>query len=59
MFDWQTTVPDHRRKWDRDEYEKLAQERLKELEDSSDSEEETKIPVKRELLKPRDYKVNY
>ncbi|CAG5130324.1 unnamed protein product [Candidula unifasciata] len=52
-------VPDHRRKWDKDVYEKLAQERLKELEeDSSESEDEHKIPVKRELLKPRDYKVD-
>ncbi|GFO11568.1 Zinc finger, matrin type 2 [Plakobranchus ocellatus] len=52
-------VPDHRRKWNREVYEKLAQERLKELEnDSAESEEEDKIPVKRELLKPRDYKVD-
>ncbi|BFZ15168.1 hypothetical protein BsWGS_18206 [Bradybaena similaris] len=52
-------LPDHRRKWDKELYEKLAQERLKELEeDSSGSEEEHKLPVKRELLKPRDYKVD-
>ena len=51
-------MPDHRRKWNKEVYEKLAQERLKELEDDSeDSEEEDKVPVKRELLKPRDYKV--
>uniref|UniRef100_A0A0B6Y860 U1-type domain-containing protein n=1 Tax=Arion vulgaris TaxID=1028688 RepID=A0A0B6Y860_9EUPU len=52
-------VPDHRRKWDKEVYEKLALERLKELEDdSSESETEHTIPVKRELLKPRDYKVD-
>lgn len=53
-------MPDHRRKWDKEIYEKLAQERLKELEDdSSESEEEHAVPVKRELLKPRDYKVQF
>jgi len=57
-----TNVSDGRRKWDRDQYEKLAQERLRELdaEDDSDadSDDGVKIPVKRELLKPRDYKVD-
>ena len=54
-------MSDGRRKWDRDEYEKLAQERLRELEAEDDSDADSddglKIPVKRELLKPRDYKV--
>lgn len=55
---YDNSVPDHRRKWDKDYYEKLAQERLRELEHSDDSEEERGPPVKRELLKPRDYKVD-
>ncbi|KAK2093618.1 zinc finger, matrin-type 2 [Saguinus oedipus] len=45
---------DFRRKWDKDEYEKLAEKRLKE-------DREKKVgkpvqPVKRELLRHRDYK---
>lgn len=50
---------DHRRKWDREEYEKLAQERQKE-ENKSEEEDDKKRkkPVKRELLKRRDYKVD-
>ena len=49
----QNPVGDHRRKWDRDEYEELARERI-----LRDSEEKDKgPPVKRELLKPREYKV--
>lgn len=55
MFNLQ--VPgDHRRKWDREEYEKKAAERLK-----NEEEEEKDIytpPIKRELLKGRDYKVD-
>ncbi|XP_022084530.1 zinc finger matrin-type protein 2-like [Acanthaster planci] len=52
---------DHRRKWDRDEFEKLAKERLQAEEDESDSATDKKSrqpPVKRELLKQRDYKVD-
>ncbi|XP_041459140.1 zinc finger matrin-type protein 2-like [Lytechinus variegatus] len=53
-------VEDHRRKWDRDEYEKLAKERLdQELEAQAEKERRRKEPVvKRELLKQRDYKVD-
>nr|KAG5695764.1 hypothetical protein BaRGS_013852 [Batillaria attramentaria] len=47
-------VADHRRKWDREEYEKLAVERRLLEED----DKEPKHPVKRELLKPREYKVD-
>ena len=50
---------DHRRKWDKDEYERLAQERI--LGDGSDSDSDDgakKKAVKRELLKHRDYKVD-
>ncbi|XP_046555838.1 zinc finger matrin-type protein 2-like [Haliotis rubra] len=52
---YEKPIPDHRRKWDRDEYEKIAAERLlaKELDDEDDE-----VPVKRELLKPREYKVD-
>ncbi|XP_039260535.1 zinc finger matrin-type protein 2-like [Styela clava] len=47
---------DHRKKWDRDEYEKLALERLNE--ENEKSEEFKDKPVKRDLLKARDYKVD-
>ncbi|XP_071847097.1 zinc finger matrin-type protein 2-like [Apostichopus japonicus] len=51
---------DHRRKWDRDEYEKIARERIdKELEELEEKESKKKEPpVKRELLKRREYKVD-
>ncbi|XP_028138429.2 zinc finger matrin-type protein 2 [Diabrotica virgifera virgifera] len=51
---------DHRRKWDKDEYEKLAEERIKEEKYQKEEAENKKkgIPVKRELLKIRDYKVD-
>jgi len=55
-------VDDHRRKWDRSEFEKLARERLaaEEREVKSSSSRDVgrrEPPVKRDLLKPRDYKV--
>ncbi|PIO58784.1 hypothetical protein TELCIR_19774, partial [Teladorsagia circumcincta] len=56
------TSIDHRRKWDQDEFEKKALERIKaeKLEDATKrggkSKDEPK--VKRELLKARDYKVD-
>lgn len=58
-----TTRPDdHRRKWDREEYERLAAERLKEEEgldeDDDDEYDKKEAPVKRELLKQREYKVD-
>lgn len=51
---------DHRRKWDREEYEKLAEERKKAEKDQRDEAEKAKKgpPVKRELLKTREYKVD-
>jgi len=55
---YDNNVSDHRRKWDKEYYEKLAAERLKELENESEGSDEERIPVKRELLKPRDYKVD-
>ncbi|XP_041976706.1 zinc finger matrin-type protein 2 [Aricia agestis] len=49
---------DHRRKWDKDEFERIAAERLKaELEEEERSQKKAP-PVKRELLKQRDYKVD-
>ncbi|KAJ8933939.1 hypothetical protein NQ314_013695 [Rhamnusium bicolor] len=51
---------DHRRKWDREEYEKLAEERIKEEKSQKEDTENKKKgpPVKRELLKTREYKVD-
>uniref|UniRef100_A0A1B0GJN4 U1-type domain-containing protein n=1 Tax=Lutzomyia longipalpis TaxID=7200 RepID=A0A1B0GJN4_LUTLO len=56
---------DHRRKWDRAEYERLAQERLRSKkipkghdEDDDDDDDDAKESAKRELLKRRDYKVD-
>ncbi|CAG0904746.1 unnamed protein product [Darwinula stevensoni] len=57
---YEARVSDHRRKWDIDEYEELAKERVR----AEQEEEEGDIhslkapPVKRELLKQRDYKVD-
>lgn len=47
---------DHRRKWDRKEYERKAQDRLKSKDDDGNKSDEA--PVSRELLKRRDYKVD-
>ncbi|KAJ8977531.1 hypothetical protein NQ317_010051 [Molorchus minor] len=51
---------DHRRKWDREEYERLAEERIKEEKAQKDDSENKKKgpPIKRELLKTREYKVD-
>lgn len=55
-----TRPDDHRRKWDREEYEKLAEERRREEREGDDDEEKKKKgpPIKRELLKQRDYKID-
>ncbi|XP_075912720.1 zinc finger matrin-type protein 2 [Petromyzon marinus] len=47
---------DFRRKWDRSEYEKLAQRRLDEERDKRTAK--PVVAVKRELLRHRDYKVD-
>uniref|UniRef100_A0A671FK87 Zinc finger matrin-type protein 2 n=1 Tax=Rhinolophus ferrumequinum TaxID=59479 RepID=A0A671FK87_RHIFE len=47
---------DFRRKWDKDEYEKLAEKRLTEEREKKDGKPVQ--PVKRELLRHRDYKVD-
>lgn len=46
---------DHRRKWDRKEYERKAQDRVKATKEEDQSEDG---PISRELLKRRDYKVD-
>lgn len=46
---------DHRRKWDRKEYERKAQDRVKATKEEDQSDDG---PVSRELLKRRDYKVD-
>ncbi|PSN55372.1 hypothetical protein C0J52_01824 [Blattella germanica] len=47
---------DHRRKWDRDEYERLAAERIQEELDAQEKAKQKQPPVKRELLRQRDYR---
>lgn len=47
---------DHRRKWDRTQYERVAQERIRNL--SKDASKDDEAPTTRELLKRRDYKVD-
>ncbi|XP_033122938.1 zinc finger matrin-type protein 2-like [Anneissia japonica] len=60
MSDKLGQVEDHRRKWDRDEYEKIAQARLdQELQEREKRDRRyNEPPVKRELLRQRDYKVD-
>lgn len=48
---------DHRRKWDREEYEKLAAERIRN-EKNEEKDDFFQSPIKREMLKQRDYKVD-
>lgn len=55
FFPLQTKNLDFRRKWDKDEYEKLAEKRLTEEREKKDGKPVQ--PVKRELLRHRDYKV--
>ncbi|ODM92684.1 Zinc finger matrin-type protein 2 [Orchesella cincta] len=52
---------DHRRKWDREEFENLAAARLREEQDEEEESEGKSgkpSPVKRSLLKPRDVKID-
>lgn len=56
-----TTRPDdHRRKWDREEYEKLAEDRKREEKEAIEDDDKKKKgpPIKRELLKQREYKID-
>uniref|UniRef100_A0A8C2X1S1 Zinc finger matrin-type protein 2 n=1 Tax=Cyclopterus lumpus TaxID=8103 RepID=A0A8C2X1S1_CYCLU len=47
-----------RRKWDKDEYENLAQKRISEERDRERRDGKVAPPVKRDLLRHRDYKVD-
>ncbi|KAJ8878264.1 hypothetical protein PR048_018841 [Dryococelus australis] len=49
---------DHRRKWDRDEYERLAAERIQEELEAQEKAKQKAPPIKRELLRQRDYRVD-
>jgi len=49
---------DYRRKWDVEEFEKLAAEKLEEDEFDFDWKTDKQPPVRREFLKPRDYRVD-
>ncbi|XP_014662449.1 PREDICTED: zinc finger matrin-type protein 2-like [Priapulus caudatus] len=51
-------VEDHRKKWDKDHYESLAKERIEEEQRMALGIQSKEMPVKRELLKQRDYKVD-
>uniref|UniRef100_A0A3Q3JI38 Zinc finger matrin-type protein 2 n=1 Tax=Monopterus albus TaxID=43700 RepID=A0A3Q3JI38_MONAL len=55
---FQSSKNDFRRKWDKDEYEHLAQKRLAEERDRERRDGKTVPPVKRDLLRHRDYKVD-
>jgi U4/U6.U5 tri-snRNP component SNU23 len=49
---------DHRRKWDRDEYERSAAERIQEELNAQEKAKQKQPPVKHELLRQRDYRVD-
>ena len=55
---WQKQPEDHRRKWDRDEYEAIAARRLQEEEAKREAADQKGPPVQRELLRQREYKVD-
>lgn len=52
---------DHRRKWDRETYERLAEDRKREedAEENGQKAKRNEPPVKRELLKQREYKLDF
>ncbi|GBP15179.1 Zinc finger matrin-type protein 2 [Eumeta japonica] len=53
-----TRPDDHRRKWDKDEFERLAAERLKAELEEEEKAKKKGPPIKRDLLRQRDYKVD-
>ncbi|KAK3605421.1 hypothetical protein CHS0354_007502 [Potamilus streckersoni] len=55
---YEKPVTSHRRKWDKDEYEKVAAERLEEEQRLLLEKDKKEPPIKRDLLKPREYKVD-
>jgi U4/U6.U5 tri-snRNP component SNU23 len=63
MSNYEAKPTDHRRKWDRNEYEKIARERIldkinKEEEEAATEKRLREMPIQRELLRQRDYKVD-
>ncbi len=58
-FQKEKAVDDHRRKWDKEEYEQLARERIEAEQRALLEGGKKEAPVRRELLKPRDYKVSF
>ncbi|CAI9732027.1 finger matrin-type 2 [Octopus vulgaris] len=58
MASYEKSAADHRRKWDREEYERLASERLKAEQLCQLDKNLKEPPVKRALLQPRDYRVD-
>ncbi|KAJ8298545.1 hypothetical protein KUTeg_025076 [Tegillarca granosa] len=55
---YEKSVGSHRRKWDREEYEQYAKERIEAEQLALFDKGSKEPPVKRELLQPRDYKVD-
>lgn len=53
-----TRPDDHRRKWDRKEYERMAQDRLRDEKADAKALADGEASTSRELLKRRDYKVD-
>uniref|UniRef100_A0A0A9WQU5 Zinc finger matrin-type protein 2 n=1 Tax=Lygus hesperus TaxID=30085 RepID=A0A0A9WQU5_LYGHE len=51
-------ISDHRRKWDTEEYERLATERLQAELEAQEKANQKLPPVKRDFLRQRDYKVD-
>ncbi|XP_039749147.1 zinc finger matrin-type protein 2 [Pararge aegeria] len=49
---------DHRRKWDKDEFERIAEERIQAEFDEEERLKKKAPVIKRELLKQREYKVD-
>lgn len=49
---------DHRRKWDAEEYERMATERLQQELEAQEKLNQRAAPVKRDYLRQRDYKVD-
>ena len=50
-------IEDHRKKWDKEEYEQLARERIEAEQRAILEGGKKEAPIRRELLKPRDYRV--
>jgi len=53
-----TRPDDHRRKWDRDEYERKANDRAQAAREAKEEEDQPRKKVKKALLKARDEKID-